>query len=92
MQRGMFATALQKTLAYNVLKTAALNPDVRVNRFQSNVSTMDIMFEIDGNTNGRETGLKSELDTIYKALSLDTNNIDRICLTCHNGGVKYKTV
>ena len=63
--------SIVEAMAYNVLKRAALNPDVRVNRFQSNVSTMDIMFEIDGNTNGRETGLKSELDTIYKALSLD---------------------
>jgi hypothetical protein len=71
----------------------AMNPDVRVNRNQSNASKMDILYELDGNTNSqRPNGLGYELKKAYEALSLDTSGIDRICLTCNNGGVKYRTI
>ena len=47
-QRDLFATALQKQVAVNVLRLMAMNPDVRVNRYQSNVSKQDIIDEIEG--------------------------------------------
>lgn len=90
-QKQLFATALQRQVATIALRTMALNPDVRVNRNQSNVNRNDILYEIDGNTGGRPTGLGYELKMAYEALSLDTRGIDRICLSCHNGGVKYTT-
>ena len=90
-QKQLFATALQRQVAAIALRTMALNPDVRVNRNQSNVNRNDILYEIDGNTQGRPTGLGYELKMAYEALSLDTRGIDRICLSCHNGGVKYTT-
>lgn len=92
-QRDLFATVVQKTVAYIALRTMAMNPDVRVNRNQSNVSRMDILYELDGNTDAkRPNGLGSELQNAFKALEIDTNGIDRICLTCNNGGVKYRTI
>jgi len=92
-QRAMFAPVLQKQIAYDVLRTMAMNPDVRVNRNQSNVSRMDVLYELDGNTNAdRPGGLGYELKQAYKALSIDTRGIDRICLSCNNHGVKYRTV
>lgn len=91
-QRLLFADVLQKQVAYNTLRTMAMNPDVRVNRNQSNVSRMDILYELDGNTQGRKTGLGAELDKAYKAIEIDTKGIDRICLSCNNMGVKYRTV
>jgi hypothetical protein len=92
-QRQMFATVLQRQVAAIALRTMALNPDVRVNRNQSNVSKTDVlMYELDGNSQGRPNGLGYELKQAYKALSLNTQNLDRICLTCNNHGVKYRTV
>lgn len=91
-QRLLFADVLQKQVAYNALRTMAMNPDVRVNRNQSNVSRMDILYELDGNTQGRKTGLGAELDKAYKAIEIETKGIDRICLSCNNMGVKYRTV
>lgn len=92
-QRRMFATVLQRQVAYDVLRTLAMNPDVRVNRNQSNVSRMEILYELDGNTNGqRQSGLGNDLRLAYKALSLDTAGLDRICLTCNNHGVKYRSI
>lgn len=91
-QRLMFATVIQKQVATTVLRTIAMNPDVRVNRNQVNVTRDELLYEIDGVSTGRPSGLAYELRQAYKALSLDTRNLDRICLQCNNHGVKYRTV
>ena len=91
-QRAIFATALQRQVAVNLLRTMAMNPEVRTNRNQSNVSQQGILYEIDGNPQGREGGLGYDLKKAYEALDLDTRGIDRICLTCRPIGVRYRTV
>jgi hypothetical protein len=91
-QRHIFATVIQKQVAANVLRTIAMNPDVRVNRNQVNVTRDELLYEIDGAPQGRATGLGYELKQAYKALSIDTRGLDRICLQCNNHGVKYRTV
>lgn len=91
-QRGIFATVIQKQVAANVLRTIAMNPDVRVNRNQVNVTRDELLYELDGNPQGRASGIGYELAEAYRALSLDTRGLDRICLQCNNHGVKYRTV
>lgn len=91
-QRQVFATVIQKQVAANVLRTIAMNPDVRVNRNQVNVTRDEVLYELDGNPQGRASGLGYELKQAYKALSLDTRGLDRICLQCNNHGVQYRTV
>ena len=91
-QRSIFATVLQRQLACDVLRTLAMNPDVRVNRNQANASREGLLYEVDGNPQGRATGLGKDLKDAYEALDLDTWGIDRICLTCKPTRVKYTTV
>ena len=91
-QRSIFATCLQRQLAVDVIRTLALNPQVRVNRNQANASKEELLYEIDGNPQGRATGLGKDLEDAYNALDLDTRGIDRICLTCQPTRVKYTTV
>ena len=91
-QRAIFATVIQKQVAANVLRTVAMNPDVRVNRNQVNTTRDEILYELDGAPTGRASGLGYELKQAYKALSFDTRGLDRICLQCNNHGVKYRTV
>ena len=91
-QRAIFATCLQRQLAVDVLRTMAMNPEVRVNRNQSNASREEMLYEIDGNPQGRASGLGKDLKDAYDALDLDTRGIDRICLTCRPTRVKYTTV
>ncbi len=91
-QRQAFATVIQRQVAVNVLRTIAMNPDVRVNRNQVNVTRDELLYEIDGAPQGRAAGLGYELRQAYRALEIDTQGIDRICLTCNNHGVKYRTV
>ena len=92
-QRQIFQTVIQRQVAAIALRTLAMNPDVRVNRNQSNATRMDILYELDGNTSGvRPNGLGYDLKKAYEALKLDTQGLDRICLSCNNKGVKYRTV
>lgn len=91
-QRQIFANVIQKQIAANVLRTIAMNPDVRVNRNQVNVTRDEILYELDGQAQGRASGLVYELKQAYRALSFDTRGLDRVCLQCNNHGVKYRTV
>ena len=90
-QRTIFASLLQRQVAAIVLRTMAMNPDVRVNRNQSNVSRMELLYEVDGDSRGRQGGIAKQLEDAYKAISIDLQGIDRLCLICNNGGVKYRT-
>ena len=91
-QRQIFANVIQKQVAVNVLRTIAMNPNVRINRNQVNVTRDEILYEVDGAPQGKQSGLAFELKQAYTALSFDTRNLDRICLKCNNHGVKYRTV
>lgn len=90
-QRGQFATVLQKQVAVSALRTMAMNPDVRVNRRQVNVTREQVLYEVDGNPQGRASGLAFDLAAAYKALAIDTKGLDRVCLCENNHGVKYRT-
>ena len=90
-ERQLFATAFQKEMAARVLRMLAFNPDVRVNRNQSNASQFDLLYEVDGNPQGRVTGIGADLKRAYEALDIDTRGIDRLCLTCRPVGVRYRT-
>lgn len=91
-ERQIFQTVIQRQVAATALRTLAMNPDVKVNRNQVNATRLEILYELDGNTTGvRPGGLGYDLKKTYEALRLDTQGIDRICLTCNNHGVKYRT-
>lgn len=92
-QRQIFQDVIQKQVAVIALRALAMNPNVRVNRYQSNATRTDILYELDGNTSGvRPGGLGYQLKKAYEALKLDTQGLDRVCLSCNNRGVRYKSV
>ncbi len=92
-QRQIFQDVIQKQVAVMALRALAMNPNVRVNRYQSNATRTDILYELDGNTSGvRPGGLGYQLKKAYEALKLDTQGLDRVCLSCNNRGVRYKAV
>lgn len=89
--KKMFAQAIQLQVASDALRLAALNPDVAVHRAQFNIDRDNILFETDGNGQGIK-GLKGELDKAMKALEIDTKGLEPVCLGCHNGGIKYRSI
>lgn len=92
-QRAMFQDALSKQVAIDFLREFAYNPNVRTNRHSINASKLDILTELDGDSNSmRQSGLSYELDIALKALSISTQGLDRVCLPCVNNGIKYRSI
>lgn len=92
-QRAMFQNVLSKQVAIDFLREFAYNPNVRTNRHSINASKLDILLELDGDSNSmRQSGLSYELDIALKALSISTQGLDRVCLPCVNNGIKYRSI
>lgn len=92
-QRVMFQDVLSKQVAIDFLREFAYNPNVRTNRHSINASKLDILTELDGDSNSmRQSGLSYELDIALKALSISTQGLDRVCLPCVNNGIKYRSI
>ena len=92
-QRAMFQDVLSKQVAIDFLREFAYNPNVRTNRHSINASKLDILTELDGDSNSmRQSGLSYELDIALKALSVSTQGLDRVCLPCVNNGIKYRSI
>lgn len=92
-QRAMFQDVLSKQVAIDFLREFAYNPNVRTNRHSINASKLDILVELDGDSNSmRQSGLSYELDIALKALSVSTQGLDRVCLPCVNNGIKYRSI
>lgn len=92
-QRAMFQDVLSKQVAIDLLREFAYNPNVRTNRHSINASKLDILVELDGDSDSmRQSGLSYELDIALKALSISTQGLDRVCLPCVNNGIKYRSI
>ncbi|MGN0558041.1 MAG: hypothetical protein ACI4IS_01155 [Acutalibacteraceae bacterium] len=92
-QKELFQDVIAKQTAADLLREFAYNANVRTNRHSINASRIDILYEIDGDSSSmKKSGLGYQIELAYKALNINTNGIDRICLPCKNNGVKYRTI
>lgn len=92
-QRSLFTDLIMKQFAIDMLREFAYNPNVRTNRHSINVSRMDILYELDGDSSSmKKSGLSYQLEQAFKAVEFSTQGLDRVCLPCKNNGVKYRTV
>lgn len=92
-QRMMFQDVIAKQVAVDMLREFAYNSNVRTNRHSINASRLDILYEVDGDSSSmKKSGLSYQLDMAFKAIKLSTSGIDRVCLSCRNNGIKYRTV
>lgn len=92
-QRMMFQDVIAKQVAVDMLHEFAYNSNVRTNRHSINASRLDILYEVDGDSSSmKKSGLSYQLDMAFKAIKLSTSGIDRVCLSCRNNGIKYRTV
>lgn len=92
-QRALFQDIIMKQLAIDMLREFMYNANARTNRHSINASKLDIQIALDGDASAmNRSGLSYELELAIKAVALSTAGIDRICLPCTNGGIKYRTV
>lgn len=91
--QALFQDIILKQFAVDMLREFAYNPNIRANRHSINASRLDILYELDGDSSSlKKAGLNYQLDVAYKAIKLDTQGLDRVCLPCKNNGIKYRTV
>jgi hypothetical protein len=92
-QKILFQDVIAKQVAADFIKEFAYNANVRTNRHALNASRLDLMYELDGDSSSmKKSGLNYQLDLAYKALKVNTQGVDRVCLPCKNNGIKYRTV
>ena len=91
-QKSLFATAIAKQVAIDLLKELAFNATARVNRHEANVDRTTLLYEIDGDSQGRPGGMRKQLDEAIDAIQFDTTGIDKYCLPCRKRSVKYRAV
>ena len=91
-QRHIFANVLAKQVAYNILRKMTMNPEANVNRKQVNVSRESILYELDGDPQGRKSGLGLEIENAFDALSIDTSGLDSFCLKCDGQRIIHRTI
>lgn len=93
-QKSLFTDLIGYQVAMDILREMAYNPNVRVNRNASNIleSQKMILYEIDGDSQGRPGGLSLLFKQALSKIQFDETGIDKTCLNCKKFGVRYTSV
>lgn len=92
-QQDLFKSVIAKMVAADFLRIMAYNPEVNVNRHERNVDKTQVLYEIDGDSQGvRPGGISEQLKNAVHAITFDSEGLDRVCLPCKKNGVKYRTI
>lgn len=89
-QKDIFKSAISKKVAINVLREIAYSANDRINGTEAAVSRERVLYEIDGDTQGRDTGLAYQYKQALKAAKMNTEGLQPVCLPCLKKGVRYK--
>lgn len=91
-QRRAFQNVVGLQLAADMIREFAYNPNFRINRMQQNFSRNELLYELDGDSQGyKKSGILHRLEKAMEALRIDTTGINRICMPCRNEGIRYRT-
>lgn len=93
-QRDLFKDIIFYGLAMDFLRIMAYNPNANIDRHVRNAlpSAERILYEIDGDSRGREGGLKKDFRLAMDAIKLDFEGLSKYCFPCRKTGVKYKVI
>jgi hypothetical protein len=92
-QRRTFQNIIGLQVGIDMLREMAYNPNFNIGRTQQNFSRQDIMYEIDGDSQGyKKSGLVYNFNKAMEAVKIDTTQMSRVCFPCNNRGVRFRTV
>jgi hypothetical protein len=92
-QRRAFQNIIGLQVGIDMLREMAYNPNFNIGRTQQNFSRQDIMYEIDGDSQGyKKSGLVYNFNKAMEAVKLDTTAMSKVCFPCNNKGVRFRTV
>ena len=90
-QRNLFQNVIGLQIASDFIREMAYNPEYRLNRTQQNFNRMELLYELDGDSQSlKKSGINYRLSRAMEALKLDTTGINRVCLPCKKSGIRYK--
>lgn len=91
-QRRAFQNVIGLQLAADMIREFAYNPNFRINRMQQNFSRNELLYELDGDSQGyKKSGILHRLEKAMEALRIDTTGINRVCMPCRSEGIRYRT-
>jgi hypothetical protein len=92
-QRRAFQNIIGLQVGIDMLREMAYNPNFNIGRTQQNFSRQDIMYEIDGDSQGyKKSGLVYNFNKAMEAVKLDTTATSKVCFPCNNKGIRFRTV
>ena len=91
-QRKSFQNVIGLQVAADMIREFAYNPNFRINRMQQNFSRNELLYELDGDSQGyKKSGILYRLEKAMEALRIDTTGINRVCMPCKSEGIRYRT-
>lgn len=87
-QLPLFIPVVQKRVAMVMLRELAFNPNAVINREEGNIDSTALLYEIDGNPQGRKTGIKADYEAMLSTITFDTNGISSECLPCRKNQIR----
>lgn len=94
-QIDLFDEAIMLNVGISVLRKFVFNPNAVVDRYEANLDTKTILYEIDGDSQGNSrvnNRLSAQYKAAIEAIQFDTRGIDKICLPCKRRGIKKGSV
>ena len=94
-QPSVFKSLIWYQVAINLLRELAINPDSRINRNEANLTKNQLLYEIDGDSQGYKSNNNSisfKLKSAFKGVQLDVSGIDKICLPCRKRSARIKEI
>jgi hypothetical protein len=91
-QKLLFGDVIAKAVAVDLLRRMLHNPEQVADRAQANIDRQVLLYELNGEAEGRPSGLVYELHKAMKAVAFDRANIDDYCLLCKPTGVRLTSI
>lgn len=94
-QKHLFQMLFYYSVANKLMREIAFNSESRVNRNVNNekLSMQNILYEIDGDTQGRNRHtVFGKYEAALNSIQFDSSGIDPICLPCEDKGVNWGSI
>jgi hypothetical protein len=91
-QKNLFLNAIAKRVAMSMLRELAYNPSAKINREAGNIDLKTILYEIDGDSQGRKSGIGLQYEQALNNITFDTRTLSRVCLPCSGNKIHIGSV
>jgi hypothetical protein len=92
-QKHLFANVIRLHVGWLMLKEIAYNPEMNVNRNAANEMRTNLLFDINGDTQGKDGfSVYGQLKQAIEAVQFDTTGIEKICLPCRRRSARIRSI